>query len=216
MLCLCTVSAVLMQRAQLAGWRTSHQIIGEAVQSPAGPAADQDSGAASQGSLSDGESRELMHFRAEVTTLTARKRALASVAETSERLRAQLAIGATNSDGVPLPAGFIRKAEARFVGYGTPENAVQSWLWAIQHHDFGKLIEALSPGAAQHMQAQLEEKGDPDKFFKGLDSIAGLAVQGRQVLPDGSVELQVYIAPGLPPQKMQLQLLEGEWKMDDF
>jgi len=142
----------------------------------------------------DAASRELLQLRAQVTKLTARKRELAGVAKESEKLKVQLTAGATNSGGLPV-AGYIRRNQAQFLGYSTPENTVQSWLWAIQNHDLERVLQALTPADAKTLQAGIRASGDPDGFFKGVGAIPGLAIQSRQTMPDGSEELQVYIAP---------------------
>jgi len=162
----------------------------------------------------DAASSELLKLRAQVTQLTARKRELAGVAEESEKLKVQLAAGSTNS-GLPMP-GYIRRNRAQFLGYSTPENTVQSWLWAIQNHDVQRVLQALTPADAKNLQDGIRASGDPEGFFKGVGAIPGLAIQSRQTMPDGSEELQVYIAPQIPPQKLQLQLVNGEWKMSRF
>jgi hypothetical protein len=56
-------------------------------------------------------------------------------------------------------------------------------------------------------------KEDVEAFFKQTDALPGVAIQGRKDLPDGSVELQLYMAPNLPPQPIRMELIGGEWKM---
>jgi hypothetical protein len=156
-----------------------------------------------------------MRLRAQVTRLTARKRELAGVVEESERLKAQLATNSAAAGGLPVP-GYVRRAQAMFLGYSTPENTMQSWLWAIQNQDSAKMLQAFSTDEAQGLQARM----GPDsvkRIFKDLEILPGLAVQSRQNFPDGSVELEVYLVPNLPSQKVRLhQDLNGEWKMDSF
>jgi phage tail sheath protein FI len=93
---------------------------------------------------------------------------------------------------------------------------MQSWLWAVQNQDSAKMLQALSTAEAQGLQARMR----PDslkKVFKDLEILPGLAIQSRQNLPDGSVELEVYFVPNLPAQKVRLhQQPNGEWKMDSF
>ena len=50
--------------------------------------------------------------------------------------------------------------------------------------------------------------------FKNTDPLPGLAMGARQYLPDGSVEVQVEAAPGMPPQKFRLQFIAGQWKLE--
>lgn len=214
LLCIGTVSAVLLTRSQLANLRTRQS---NATQ-PAAAANRPDSGlqtdfTASTSDASADSSRELMQLRAEVTRLTARKRELANVGETSARLRAQLDSPQTNSDSIPIPPGYIRRSYAQFRGFSTPEASLESWLWALHNHDFTNMLRALSPDQPQHFQARMAVKDKPADFFKETDILPGLAIQSRREMPDGSVELQVFIAPNMPPQNMHFHLLNGEWKM---
>jgi hypothetical protein len=208
LLCLSAVSAVLVQHSQLAALRAS-----AAVAEPGPVSVEKSPSSLPAGSLSPEESRELLQLRGEVTRLTARKRELAGVRAEAERLNAQLSASTNPSTGVALPAGYIRKANAQFVGYSTPENTVQSWLWALQHHDLPKLLQSLTPDEAMKLQGRMVSKEDVEAFFKNTDSLPGIAIQGRKELPDGSVELQLYAAPNLPPQPVQMQMIGGEWKM---
>lgn len=215
LLCLGTVSAVFVQRSQLDGLRArqaqSLSADSEAAHLPSSPgiAVSPDS------TTAEDSSRELLRLRAQVTRLTARKRELAGLVEENGRLKAQLATNSAAISGLPVP-GYVRRAQAEFLGYSTPENTMQSWLWAIQNQDSGKMLQAFSKDEAQALQARM----GPDslnKVFKDLDIIPGLAIQSRENLPDGSVELEVYIVPNLPAQKVRLhQQPNGEWKMDSF
>jgi hypothetical protein len=157
-----------------------------------------------------------LQLRSEVTRLKARQRELAGASAENERLRAQLANSGTNAPtAVPLPAGYIRKAEARMAGYSTPESTIESFLWALHNHDLTSLNKALSPAAVQDLQAQLQRSGQkPEEFFKNADSLPGLAIRSQQALSDGSVAVLVEPAPGMPPQKILMQLVNGEWKMN--
>ena len=207
---------VLLQRQELIALRTQREqtVLGEASAAPFPlPVTNGLSTTAPAESISP----ELLRVRSEVTRLSARKRELMSVTEEAERLRAELAAPQTNStSGIGLPPGYIRKAEAQFVGYSTPENTMQSFLWAVHHHDVARLLEVFSPTEAQSMRGRLGISGEPEQgFFKALDQLPGMAFQNHQDLPDGSVELQMEIGPGVPPQKIHLRPFNGEWKVED-
>src|SRR5205814_6918127 len=85
-------------------------------------------------------SLELLRLRNDVARLAGRRRELAGVRAENERLSVQLAARGTNSSvRTGLPPNYMRKAQARLVGYNTPEETVQSFLWAVQNHDFTNL-----------------------------------------------------------------------------
>jgi hypothetical protein len=209
-LCVGTVLGVLMQRQELVAMRAQQeQIARNLARTSQGSelGVDNGSGANNTASLAETDSHELLQLRSEITKLTARKRELAAVPAEAEQLRAQLAGSQTNSQGgIRVPPGYLRMSEAQFVGYSTPENTVQSFLWALQHHDITNLLQALAPDDARG----LSEKN----FFKSRDLPPGMVVQNRQNLPDGSVELQVEFVPGMPTEKLHLRAFNGEWKLE--
>jgi len=52
-----------------------------------------------------------------------------------------------------------------------------------------------------------------EDLFKDTDKLPGLAIRNRTTLPDGSMELEVEVAPGVPTEKFQAQPVNGEWKL---
>ncbi|HTL55042.1 MAG TPA: hypothetical protein VL361_05150 [Candidatus Limnocylindrales bacterium] len=212
--CVGSVWAVLGQRQQLTALRREkeRQISGtssEPSTRESSPASG-DSQAGGDASGAGGTSAELLRLRSEVTRLTARKRELEGVARENEQLQAQIQA----SSGNQLPAGYIRKAQAQFSGYSTPENTFQSFLTALKNHDSTMLLQSLTPGSAEKLQSHLQDANQTDAFFKHMDMIPGMALQNRQQLPDGSIQFDAEVAPGLPKQTMQLQLIGGQWKLD--
>jgi hypothetical protein len=217
---LCVVSlaavwAVLAQQHELGALRTEHQV--QTAQSQAG---------ASQGSAASTEtiartttdspaasSSELLHLRSEVTRLTHLREALVDVRTENERLRSQLAARGTNArSGPALPPGFIRKSEARFLGYRRPEDTLQSFLWALQNRDFTNLLQALTPESAQHL-LQAQSARATEDFFKDAGAIPGLAILGQKTLEDGTVEMQIELTPSVPTETFHFRQINGEWKM---
>jgi len=213
-LCLGTVYAVVVQRQQLLQLRAQRQL--QVTQAEGTVLVPQSSELAPTLSADDA-TPELLRLRSDVTRLTAKKRELAGVAEEGERLRTQLAASQTN---VPkenrLPPGYIRKAEAKMMGYSTPENTLQSLLWALQRHDAESLLRAFTPSVAQGLSSRIQQSNEAaEAFFKEADPMPGMAIQGRDNLSDGSVELHVTFGPGTPPQKIRLQVVNGEWKLSE-
>jgi hypothetical protein len=219
MLCAGTGFGVLMQRQQLIALRA--QIDRSLANSPATRREAQPLVADRQGgdrsSLAEEDFRELLRLRSEVTKLTARKRELATVSEDGEQLRAQLGRNETNSSsGIRVPPGYIRKSQAQFVGYSTPESTVQSFLAAMQNQDVASVLRAFSPDEASGLTSRWSSSPSAEKdFFKGADLFPGMTIHHRQDLPDGSVELQVDFIPGMPSEKLHLGNFNGEWKLLD-
>lgn len=215
-LCAGSVLAVLTQQRQLAGLRAQQEQVPNEVVQPAGVSSGVETTDGLKSSTAEGDAHELLQLRSEVTRLTARKRELAGVQAENESLRAQLSQSQTNSpSGIHLPPGYMRKSQAQFVGYSTPEDALQSFLAALQHHDITNILQALSPDGLRDLGGRLAEPGEFQKqFFKSTDGMPGMAVKSRQDLPDGSVDLEVEIMPGFPTSNMHLQAFNGQWKFD--
>jgi hypothetical protein len=211
LVCVGTVYAVMLQRQELRALQAQ-----PSSEQTAQSSLNQSEDPKKTGSGTEASS-ELLRLRSEVTRLSARKRELAHVVQEAEQLRAQLASAQTNSPaGSRLPPGYIRKSQAQMVGYSTPENTVQSFLWALQQHDASSVLRAFTPAQAQALRARFEPPAQPEQgFFKETDQLPGLAIEGRRNLPDGSVQLQVTFAPGLPSQTFRLQVVNGEWKLAD-
>jgi hypothetical protein len=152
---------------------------------------------------------DLLQLRAEVTSLARRRRELESVRVENESLRAKIAARQNSPTAAAGPAsGYLRKSQARQVGYGTPEDTLQTVLWAVNNHDTNGLMEAFAPEIAQKMQQQRNAN-----MFEGAEAVARLHILSRQELPDGTIQLKVEIDPALPPEDMKFVQIGGKWKI---
>jgi hypothetical protein len=154
-------------------------------------------------------SSELLQLRGQVSLLGAQVRGLSSVTQENARLLGQLAATPQNAaTGIKLPPGYVRKNQAKQAGYRTPEDTLQSFFYGLNQHDVEHVLSALTPSSAQRFQALQQ-----DEFFKTTDQVPGYAVRGRNELPDGMLELQIEVAPGLPTEPFRFQQVNGEWKL---
>ncbi|MGD0262717.1 MAG: hypothetical protein ABSD29_23370 [Verrucomicrobiota bacterium] len=215
--CLATLWGVWGQRSQLAGLRAEQQ------QSLAQLAARAD-GAASPGTAKVvGASSatpqpplvatpELLRLRNEVTRLTERRRELASARAENERLRAQLTSRGTNGQ---LPPGYVLRREARFVGYNTPDDALQSLLWATRNHDLTNALQAFTPEIAKEYREQAGESSQSiEHFWSESAALVGMGIVGRkQDASDGSIVLEVEVVPGMPRDEVPFRQINGQWKI---
>jgi len=164
-----------------------------------------------------GPSLELLRLRSQVGQLERRKRELAVVPDENKRLQAQLVTKATHgTNSVALPAGYIRKAEAKNAGFGSPEASVHSLLWAIEHRDLPTLLQCFGPEQSKRLAAQMAEQGaTSEEFFKDASGLPGLFITGRETKEDGTVELSVQMVPDddTSRQKLQFQQLGGQWRL---
>lgn len=162
-----------------------------------------------------GPSLELLRLRSQVGQLERRKRELAGVSAEHRRLLIELATKpAGSSTSGALPAGYIRKSEAKLAGFGSPEDSLQSFLWAIQNRDLPTLMRVFEPEQAKSLRQQVEVQGS-EEFFKGPNVIPGFYISQREQKNDGIIELTVQIIPNddSSAQKMRFKQFDGQWRV---
>jgi hypothetical protein len=168
--------------------------------------------------------RELLQLRAEVARLTQQQRELASAQRENDRLRLQLENRRTNNTAAnALATGYIRISESKWLGYSTPENTLQSFLWAIKNHDLGKYLEALTPDKANQTKEMLQNTSRaPEQLFGDKEMAPVYRIAKRQdsdPLAPGRfdhADLEIQIGPDMPTETFTFQQIEGQWKLQGF
>jgi hypothetical protein len=161
-------------------------------------------------------SAELLRLRSQVTRLVERRRELEGMRAENERLQAQLASRATNGlAATQPPPGYIRKSEARMVGFSTPEDTLQTLLWASRNRDMATLVQAFSPERAAELQEHIAvAKATGKDIFSEQPTPPGLRVLGRKQGPDnGSISLEIELLPEMPPDTITFMQTNGQWKI---
>jgi hypothetical protein len=218
LICLGAAWAVIAQHQELGHLRAERQgQLAAIAQDTASPAPSEVKPAESIAVPAPAESSsELLQLRSEVTRLTQQRQALANVRAENERLQAQVASRGTNATpGTVLPPGFIRKAQAQMVGYASPQDTIQSFLWAMQKHDFNTVLQSFTPEAAQSMQAQFQQPGHSvDDFFRGSEALVGIGISEQKQLPDGSIEAKVQMGlADFSAPSVVFRQVNGQWKV---
>jgi hypothetical protein len=159
----------------------------------------------------------LLRLRSEVTRLTECRRELAGGRAENERLRAQLASRVTNSPAVSqLPPGYMRRSEARMVGYNTPDDTLQSLLWAVQNHDLTNFLQGVTPTVAEEIRSKVAVSNQTveDFFGQAAAFFLGMHVLRReQDASDGSMAVEVEVIPGEAGRWITFRQINGQWKM---
>jgi len=224
--CLATLCGVWSQQSQLAGLRAEQRQLVAQLAARAGGSASP--GTAEATGASSGTPQptlavtpELLRLRSEVTRLTERRRDLASARGENERLRAELASRGTNgAAGFRFPPGFVRKSEARMVGYKTPDDTLQSFLWAVRNHDVTNALQAFAPEKAKELRGELG--GSSQSIEDVMNNAAGFF--GMQIVErdineqhpskDGSIVSHVEVVPGLSGPTICFRRINGQWKIE--
>ena len=167
--------------------------------------------------LDSSSTSDLLRLRSEVTRLTEQRRSLATVQTEHDRLQAQLAARATSgTNRMELPPGYISKTQARMVGFNSPENTIQSMLWALQNHDFSTFIQAFTPEAAEKLMSSLPQS--EQAVFHEAEKVLALGVVEQHANNDGMIEAKLQMVPANPAQvepaeTMRFQQIDGQWKI---
>jgi hypothetical protein len=207
------VWAVLAQQHELTSLRAEQQLQTTTHPQPGESSVSPPADTANRPASNGGAPAELLRLRDDITKLTRQRDTLANVRAENERLRAQVAARGTNArSGAALPPGYIRASEARMAGYRTPQDTIQSFLWAVRKHDVTNLLEALIPVSAQQF-LQTHGAANGEEFFKQAEALPGLRVVSQKTLDDGSIEMQLEVIPGVPMETIRFQQIDGEWKM---
>jgi hypothetical protein len=205
------------QRAQLSGLRSELaqlQSRRAAVARPiSNPVAREPAPAAAP--LSEADKQELMRLRGEVAGLLRRQRELASVRQENASLRGSVSPGTANAIGTKLPPGYVRRAQAKLAGTGSPEAALQSFFWSLEHRDTNQLFQVIDLDVSQQLQEQLTRDGI-DKFWEEARQLPGYAVVASEPVSDSEVRLQVQLIPDTDPERIELRRDAGGWRITQF
>ena len=199
------LGAVAIQRLQVVDLRAEQQQKLAGATAPTDPTPPQ---VASSPSVS----REVLQLRNQVGQLRRRRDELLPVRAEHDRLVLELAARATNASG--LPRNFIRKSEARLVGYNSPEATLQSFLYAIRNRDLTNFFQAFTPEGVSQLKSQgLESPDRLEKLFDDSQDLIGLSILDQKRQQD-LISANVQILPGVPATPILFRLVNGQWKMD--
>jgi hypothetical protein len=119
------------------------------------------------------------------------------------------------------PGKYVTKDQLRFGGYGTPEAATQSMLWAQAWKNYQAATNSWSP---EMLKFILEDsQGEYEKSYsEGMWALTGLQVVARKTLSDDRVELKMKMdvdhGPNQPRSAQDFSIdtlvkVGNEWKL---
>ena len=204
---LVSLAAVIAQYRQVATLRAEREQLA-AVQPPVNSNSAAGDDAAHSYASATAPMAELLELRGKVTRLMAQKRELEGARLENERLRTELANRATNVS-TAIPPGYIRASQAQWVGLNTPENTLQSFLFALRNRDLTHLLQTLTPKSAQRIAPHAEA------FLQDAAQLPGMQIVTQISDPDGSLRVRVEFMPGREPHEwMTLLLVDGQWRIE--
>ena len=167
--------------------------------------------------LTEAEHLELLRLRGQVTLLRSQVRGVTPAQQENAALKERLARAKANP-GSPqsiLPPGYLLRRQARMAGQGSPEAALETFLWAIEHRDFATLQQVLTGDMARELSAQFGQQG-AEAFWKSSGALPGFRVTGKKALPDGSVQmgLSFDLEESAMANSMSAHLIDGQWRLN--
>ena len=146
--------------------------------------------------LSEVQLAELQQLRAEVESLRNRTNEIAALRAELTRLRGVLSqAGGSSAAGPPdVPAEDIYPRDSwEFAGYDTPENAIESLMWAVSQGDQDTYAAGLTPELQDDLQDDLANGSFATDAPLEMGDITGYRIVDRNVISDGEVTITVYV-----------------------
>lgn len=173
---------------------------------PTAPEAGPEAAGTSGAPLTEAQKLELLRLRAEVARLRTRLRELEPARAENVALKKHAATPSASSNS------YIPRKQAKFAGQATPEQALESFLWSIEHRDTDRLLSLLADSSATQLREMLQgARGD--QFWQEMQKLPGLRVIQSEPTGDTGAVLHVEMIPGVPPQQMNAYRVGTDWKL---
>lgn len=147
--------------------------------------------------LADEQLAELEKLRDEVRVLRSKTNDVVKMQAELKRLRSQLAdvrnsVGSNAPPNVPA-ADIYPRDQWQFVGYDTPEHALESVTWAISEGDEASYMAGLSPDLQSEMQSELADEDFADVGPLEMSNATGYRIVDRQSIGANIRTITVYM-----------------------
>jgi RNA polymerase sigma factor (sigma-70 family) len=127
--------------------------------------------------------------------------------------RAKPPVNAAQKNAAPLPFSFT--------GYATPENAVQSMIWATSTGDMEKLAAGATAEMMDRMKGQMAGKSAQEIKRSGMawaNAMIGYRITQKEVISDEEVHVHIHATPSMDALHsgkavLVLKKIGNEWKM---
>ncbi len=163
-------------------------------------------------------SAELLRLRQQVEALRLQTNDLARLREALEQMEtSDLASNDNGMDDLPdlTEPVALPKDMWQFVGYSTPDAALESTLWALDHGEAATFLKGCTPALQQQLAREWAGQSDTELAATARDQvgrITGYRVVDRVAVSDSEVILTVYGSGSGDLSAMRLQLIDGEWR----
>jgi hypothetical protein len=168
------------------------------------------------------QTRDLARLRGEVMQLRAKKREL----DAAKQQNAQLLDAQRTGAPIPheTPAGFVSKDKLANVGYATPDDAVQTFFWAVREGNINAVVQSLSPDSRERQRieklapedrAKLEREISSQRSNDPLQRFTDMGVRAREMISDDRMALHVGSSFSTNTMRFEVQRTPEGWKLRD-
>jgi hypothetical protein len=172
--------------------------------------------------LPDSQLSELLKLRGEVGRLRQQAKEVEALREANRQATAAVAASqkasGTNTASEPASADFWPRDSWQFLGYATPDAALQSQFYAARQGDLKTFMSYTTGEILEAMQKDMEGKSEAemlDKMNREMKNLKSVRILKRQTLPDGTVALTAFFEDGDHTHESSLILKKvgNEWKI---
>jgi len=172
--------------------------------------------------LPDSQLSELLKLRGEVGRLRQQAKEVEALREANRQATAALAAGQNTlgASTAPEPAStdFWPRDSWQFLGYATPDAALQSQFYAARQGDLKTFMSYTTGEILERMQKDMEGKSEAEmiaKLNREMQNLKSVRILNRQTLPDGTVLLTASFDAGTRMQESGLILKKvgNDWKI---
>lgn len=163
----------------------------------------------------DEQSLELLRLRGQVGVLRDQCKDLENVRSENRAAHAVLENKRTNSVAT---ADYWPRDSWSFTGYGSPDAALQTSLWAANNGDLKALFDSTTGDLRKMVEADLSGKSPEEAAIKAMDEVINfksVRVVNRETQADDAAVLTVAIEDKAETQtvKMLMKRVGNEWKI---
>lgn len=159
-------------------------------------------------SLSDAQLAELADLRRQVEALEQRTNEIAGLQNEIARLQGLLSTAANSVDDSTVPdvppTDIYPRDSWTFAGYDTPENTIQSIMWAVSEGDADTYAAGVTPELGGQLQSEFDDGSFVDDGPLEMGDVTGYRIVDREVLSGNQLMYTVFMDG--PNQLMQIPI----------
>lgn len=170
--------------------------------------------------LADQQLAELADLRQQVEALRKRTNDIAGLQTEIQRLKTVLSAAANPVDGgappaVPATDVFPRNSWV-FSGYDTPENTIQSIMWAVSEGDQNTYAAGVTPELGNELESEFADGSFASDGPQEMGDVTGYRIVDRDVVSGNQVVYTVFMDGPNEFMEIPIQQTTNGWMVTAF